>query len=324
MGIDGNWGSATTATNTYTYEVTLTGNTTSPSYTVTSNPGAATATGSASPIVVTGLSNGAAYTFTVSGSASAVSSAASTASAAVTPMAPSVTTTTTSTSSTSTTVVTTTTTSIPAVSSRQIDLVKGWNLVGTGGTQAISVKDYFGDKSKFVTVWKWLSGFSQWAFYSPQLTANELQNYVDAKGYKLLDKIEGAEGFWINSTSSTQLDLPFGSVYTAVDHRNTLVQGWNMVALGESLTPVRFNNYLTPYTGDVPPAIGSDTTTTVYQVNLTSLWAWDAVGTNWYFYAPSLDRNTLLSDYINTKGYLSFSGKNKKLESGVGFWVNKP
>jgi hypothetical protein len=95
------------------------------------------------------------------------------------------------------------------------------------------------------------------------------------------------------------------------------------VALGEELTPVRFNNYLTAYTGDMPPSIGSDTTTTVYQANLTSLWAWDSVLSNWYFYAPSLDRDQLLTDYINSKHYLDFSSKSKKLTPGIGFWVNK-
>jgi hypothetical protein len=54
-------------------------------YTVTASPGGLTATGSASPIVVTGLTNGTAYTFTVTSSNSLGNSTESSVSNAVTP-----------------------------------------------------------------------------------------------------------------------------------------------------------------------------------------------------------------------------------------------
>ena len=54
-------------------------------YTVTSTPGGFTATGASSPLVVTGLTNGTAYTFTVVATNAAGNSVASAASAAVTP-----------------------------------------------------------------------------------------------------------------------------------------------------------------------------------------------------------------------------------------------
>jgi Fibronectin type III domain len=55
------------------------------SYTVTSSPGNITATGASSPIVVSGLTNGTSYTFTVYATNSAGNGAVSVASNAVTP-----------------------------------------------------------------------------------------------------------------------------------------------------------------------------------------------------------------------------------------------
>lgn len=58
------------------------------SYTVTSSPGGFTATGAISPLVVTGLTNGTAYTFTVKATNAIGSSSDSTASSSVTPTGP--------------------------------------------------------------------------------------------------------------------------------------------------------------------------------------------------------------------------------------------
>ncbi len=67
---------------------TVTGSTAITSYTVTSTPGNLTASGTGSPILISGLTNGTSYTFTVRATNSAGAGAASTASNAVTPVAP--------------------------------------------------------------------------------------------------------------------------------------------------------------------------------------------------------------------------------------------
>jgi uncharacterized protein YkwD len=241
-------------------------------------------------------------------------------SAAERPLVPATTTTTTTTSTSTTTVTSVTTTTL---STARIHLEQGWNLIGAGGQSSFDVATFFANIAKVSTVWKWLADRSQWAFYTPQLDATALQTYADAKGYKVLSTIEGREGFWVNTLAAHDVELPFASPYAAVDHRASLLSGWNLVSVGEQLSPVRFNNYLTPYSGDVPPAIGSATTTTVYQVNLTTLWAWNTATSGWLFYAPTLDTDGKLVAYATSKGYLDFTTSGKTLGPGVGFWVNR-
>ena len=88
--------------------------------------------------------------------------------------------------------------------------------------------------------------------------------------------------------------------------------GGNLIAIGDNKTPSEFNKTI----GATPPAPGD------IPINLTTLWAWDAVLTNWYFYAPSLEKNGGLLNYIQSKSYLDFG--TKALTPTTGFWVNKP
>jgi alpha-tubulin suppressor-like RCC1 family protein len=231
------------------------------------------------------------------------------------------TTTTTTTTSTSTTVATTTTTT---VLNKTINLVQGWNLIGSGGTSSYSVSSLFSDKSLYTSVWKWIASSSQWAFYTPTMTATDLQSFASGQGYSALDNVSGSDGIWVNAKSDTSITIPFGTAYTATNQRGNLIKNWNLISIGESLTPVRFNNYLTQYTGSAPPAIASSSTSSVFQVNLISLWAWNAPLSSWYFYSPTLDQSGTLASFIGTQGYLDFNSNNQKLQSGMGFWVNMP
>ncbi len=223
------------------------------------------------------------------------------------------------------TTTTTSTASGSSASTVTLSLNKGWNLIGTGGVQAFAVGNYFSDSSKVVSVWKWISNQSQWAFYAPSMTSSALVSYADSKGYAALDGVNGSDGFWVNAAQAYNVTLPFNGAYKAINHRGSLVSGWNLVADGETdLLPVQFNNRLTQYSGSTPPSVGLDTTTSVYQPNLTSLWAWDATHSNWFFYAPMLDRDQTLTAYTQSKGYADFASNNKTLGPGVGFWVNVP
>jgi hypothetical protein len=79
--------SATAAVVTFTAPV-FTGGDSITGYTATASPGGATATGPTSPITVTGLASGTAYTFTVTATNTIGTGPASTASSATTPKAP--------------------------------------------------------------------------------------------------------------------------------------------------------------------------------------------------------------------------------------------
>ena len=56
---------------------------------------------------------------------------------------------------------------------------------------------------------------------------------------------------------------------------------------------------------------------------MTTLWAWDATTSAWYFYAPSLDASGGLGAYISAKGCLDFGLNGKTLGIGSGFWLNR-
>jgi hypothetical protein len=140
-----------------------------------------------------------------------------------------------------------------------------------------------------------------------------LADYATGKGYDVLTTINGGDGFWVNAKTAFTAQLPAGTAITSASFQ-TMASGWNLIAIGDNKTPRQFNQLLSA-TPPSPRAI---------PLNLTTLWAWDAVQTNWYFYAPSLDAKggTALTDYITTKGYLDFGAKT--LDPTTGFWVNHP
>jgi hypothetical protein len=256
-------------------------------YTATSSPGGFTATSAKSPIVVPGLSNGTPYTFTVTATNLAGTSVASAASASVTPVA-------------------------APVLSYPFALTLGWNLLGNSLNQAMPVASVYADPAVITSVWKWDTTTAGWQFYTPQMTAPNLQTYAASKGYDVLSVINPGEGYWVKAKTASSLGTQSGPAFSLT--LANLIKGWNLTATGNNVLPEALNLSLSA----TPPAAGT------VPINLTTLWAWDNTLAQWYFYAPNLQANGSLGTYVEGKGYLDFGQHSKTLGNGVGFWVNMP
>lgn len=199
-----------------------------------------------------------------------------------------------------------------------IFLKSGWNLLGNGNDTPLDPLLLFSDATQVKTVWKWNSSNDRWSFYSSSLPGQALTDYAASKGYDVLTRINGGEGFWINVPNSFSLTLPAGTQILATDFKvggkKQLGQGWNLVSIGETANPGAFNAALS----STPPNAG------LIPINVTSMWAWDNEQGLWYFYTPKLEAEGTLQSYIANKGYLDFTSSGKTLGPGVGFWVNKP
>lgn len=185
-------------------------------------------------------------------------------------------------------------------STTSVSLGAGWNLLGHGSTAdlAFSGTSVFGDASRVTSVWKWKSASAKWAFYSPALTAAELSSYASSQGYDVLTSLDAGDGFWVNAKTAFTVSLPASPAVSFSTVQSSLKSGWNLVALGETKNASDFA--------------------------ATSVWAWDAVRSAWYFYAADLNATGSLASYLQTNGYLSFTTDGKTLGLGAGFWVRKP
>ena len=190
----------------------------------------------------------------------------------------------------------------------------GWTLAGNSGTAPIPVSGAFGDPASVVSVWKWVpSGsatgivYPTWAFYTPA-QADGGAAYAASKGYEFLSAINPGEGYWVNAKAAFTASLSSG---LAAATFQGMSPGWHLMSESAFVTPAAFNAALSlAPPGSIPN-------------NFISLWAWDNVGSSWFFYAPSLDASGGLSAYAASKGYLDFTSFGKTLRPGTGFWVNR-
>lgn len=213
---------------------------------------------------------------------------------------------------------------IPVGTSTAASVSQGWNLMGNGLGNPVTVSTLFGNASDVTTVWKWEpSGnnpnitYPAWAFFTPT-QADGGSAYAAAHGYDFLTTINPGDGFWVNAKIPFTVSLsgiPISSTRfqnSSTGSANPLPGGWSLIAVGDNPTPSAFNVSV----GATPPAAG------VIPTNITTLWSWNAASANWYFYAPSLDANGTLASYIGSKYYLPFG--TGTLMPTTGFWVNHP
>ncbi len=218
------------------------------------------------------------------------------------------------------------------LNANQWSLIPGWNLIGNSVEAALDVTTTFNDVNKVITVWKWIVANGKWAFYTPSMNSTDLGSYATSKGYGVLSLVNGGEGFWVNAKATFTVPMSNGvgvqsasfapATVTPVTSggSHALPHGWSLIATGDVPTPSSFDASIATVLS-VQPSAG---TSNVYE-NLTTLWAWDAVHSNWYFWAPSLVNSGGLSGYIANKNYLDFSAmQNGVLSPATGFWVNMP
>jgi hypothetical protein len=222
--------------------------------------------------------------------------------------------------------------------SETTSLVKGWNLVGNALQAPQVMRDRFGSadaplvgvSDTVVSVWKWLPANSQWAFFAPSMTAQALATYAAGKGYAVLESIGPGEGFWVNTNAALIFQLRTGVPSPTVPA--ALSAGWSLLGVGgEAVTPAAFDKALSTgslsgnslcYPGECWQVSGGLAATP----SVKTLWAWDAAGTKWRFFAPSLalQGGTTLNDYAVGKGYVPYDlAELLYLHPGEGFWVNK-
>jgi hypothetical protein len=192
---------------------------------------------------------------------------------------------------------------IAGVTPLTLNFAGGWNLLGNSATQAIDVTTTFGNAAMVDSVWKWNPASARWAFYSPSMQAQALADYTATLGYEVLTTLSGGEGFWLKAKQAFSASVPASPTVDSGSVSTALQSGWNLVTTASSQSPMVLN---------------------ANWGGVSSLWAWDNASSRWYFYAPSLDIGSALSDYIKANGYLDFSSQGKALGSGAGFWVNRP
>lgn len=199
-----------------------------------------------------------------------------------------------------------------------LSFLPSWNLIGHSVNAPLDVASTFGDPASVISVWQWIAPTSTWAFYTPLMTTPELTSFASNKGYSVLTTISGGNGFWVNAKIAFTAQAPAGAPVTTASlqdqlnpTQSKLLPGWNLMAIGDNVTPSAFNRGLSL----MPPA------PEVIPLNFITLWAWDNGLGNWNFYAPSLEANGGLTNYITSKGYLDFGLKT--LEPTSGFWLNK-
>ena len=116
---------------------------------------------------------------------------------------------------------------IPALASAQTQtLPQGWSMVGNDKGSSVDPIVVFGNatsptllSSSVTSVWTWDNSLSQWNFFTPSMTPQQLSTYATANGYGVLSSIAKGEGFWVNAKSQFLYDpnIPTTSITSLVN-----------------------------------------------------------------------------------------------------------
>lgn len=227
---------------------------------------------------------------------------------------------------------------IPAgLESVSIPVEAGWNLLGNGGDQPISVNATNFPPAHFATLWQWDAVAMQWQFYAPAMSAEALSAFLKAKGFASLTTLGQGVGFWANVLSPTSLLIPVSTLTSA----NWLASqfaggifpaGWNLLCLGQPVTPAQFFDTFKISVASSPPGLGGGADT-LSPFGNSSVWAWDSSTSRWRFFSPLMAENGSLAGYLDSKGFADFTTTTTdpltglattetiKLTNGAGFWL---
>ncbi len=103
---------------------------------------------------------------------------------------------------------------LPVLASAQTQtLPQGWSMVGNDTGAAINASTVFGNATKptaitpsVTSVWTWNNALSQWNFFAPSMTPQELSTYAASKSYGVLFSVAKGEGFWVNAKNQFVYD----------------------------------------------------------------------------------------------------------------------
>jgi len=169
---------------------------------------------------------------------------------------------------------------VSANADQSINLKSGWNLVGTYVNSA--------DVNKFDganIVWKWQNG--KWVAYSSNTAIKTL---ITQKGYSTFESVKSGEGFWVNSSSATTVNLAGDATNDALN----IKKGWNLLTL----------------TSDKSVSVD-------FFKDAVTIWKWDNNTQKWAVYSPVADLQAKIASYVKEGKLETFNIVNP----GEGFWI---
>jgi hypothetical protein len=165
-----------------------------------------------------------------------------------------------------------------------LKIKSGWNLKALPADVADGAGTDKFNKTEISTIWKW--GGAGWQIWSPKSTIMDL---ILKYGITKAEKVNAGEGFWINASGDTEVNVGSGEEYGL--EKVVVNNGWNLVGVGKDTDINEFNKL----------------------ESIKTVWKWS--GSSWDIWSPDTNIMNLISNY----GLTSI----EKIEKGEGFWVNK-